>query len=136
MVKIFPITKIEFCGSYNRAFYDVSFCFTVDPINQETSGWKGDIKIVDKRLYIKGQYIPIHESLVGCAYNQFCKIVQPDYKYTYIYFKILSDGKFLIRYKRHNNTLALVLNSLNDFGSGENWKCPYWDDELREQYRD
>ena len=85
MVKIFPITKIEFCGSYNRAFYDVSFYFTVDPINQETSGWKGDIKIVDKRLYIKGQYIPIHESLVGCAYNQFCKIVRPDYKYTYIY---------------------------------------------------
>lgn len=135
MVKIFPITKIEFSGSYNRTFHDVSFHFTVDPINMSQSSWKGDIKIIDKRLYIKGQYIPIHESLVECAYSQFCKIVQRDYKYTFIYIKILPGGKFLIRYKRHNNTLALVLNGLNDFGSGEDWRCPYWDDELRELYR-
>ena len=132
MVKFFPITKIEYCGSFNRTFHNVSFYFTIDPITEEASKWKGDIKIIDGQLFIKGEYIPINESLVGYAYGEFMKIVQPGYKYTYIYFKILSGGKFLRRYERHNNTLALTFNKLNDFGSEKKLYCPYWDEELLE----
>ena len=48
MIKMPPITKIEFSGSYNRTFHDVSFYFTVDPLNYSASEWKGDIKITNQ----------------------------------------------------------------------------------------
>ncbi len=134
MVKIYPITKIEFSGSFNKTFYDVPFYFTVDPVNCATSEWQGGIKICNKQLYINGVYIPIHESLVGYAYGEFVKIVRPNYKYIYIYFKILPGGKFIIRYDRYNNTACLVLNKLNDVGTLKKWVCPYWDEELSVKY--
>jgi hypothetical protein len=114
------ITKVKFCGLLDKTFCDVSF---------------KDIKIIDDRLYVRDNYIPIRENLVKYAYAEFIKgINSSGYKYYYLYFKLLPDKKFLSRYTRHNNTLALIFNNANDFGREEKWYCPYWDEELLEYH--
>ena len=112
-----PSLKIEFCDSYNKVFHDVTH---------------GDAQDIDNRLYIRAQYIPIREDLVKYAYAEINKgLYCGGYKYYHLYFKILPDRRFLSRYERHNNTLALVLNSAASFGAEERWRCPYPDEELR-----
>ena len=52
------ITKVKFCGLLDKTFCDVSF---------------KDIKIIDDRLYVRDNYIPIRENLVKYAYAEFIK---------------------------------------------------------------
>ena len=112
-----PFLKIEFCGSYNKTFHDVSH---------------GDVKIIDNRLYIRAQYIPIREDLVEYAHTEINKGLHcGGYKYYHLYFKILPDHRFLVDYHRHNNTAALILNTACLLGQGRSWRCPYPDEELR-----
>lgn len=114
------ITKVEFCGSLDRTFCDISF---------------RDVKIIDDRLYVRDNYIPIREDLVKYAYAEFIKGINcSGYKYYYLYFKLLPDNKFLTRNKRHESILAMIFNNANDFGSGIKWYCPYFDEELLDYY--
>ena len=112
------ITKVKFCGLLDKTFCDVSF---------------KDVKIIDDRLYIRDNYIPIREDLVKYAYAEFMKGINcSGYKYYYLYFKLFPDKRFLSSYKRHSNALALIVNNINEYSSEIKWHCPYWDEDFLE----
>ena len=83
------------------------------------------IEIRDYKLYIKGVHIPIRETLIGSAYNEFIMAEHGGQKYYYIDFKLDSNGGYLVRHKYSTSTTGLVLDSIFSFGMEERrWQSP------------
>lgn len=113
------ISKVEFCGSYNRTFRNIEFYF-----NPITSSFEGDVKIRDYQLYIKNERVPIRETLIGSAYNEFIMAVHGGQKFYSIYFKLDSSGGYLVRHEYQSNTVSLVLDSIFSIGMEKRWRSP------------
>lgn len=113
------ISKVEFCGSFNRTFRNVSFYF--EPIS---STFDGDVEIRDYQLYIKNVHIPIRETLIGSAYNEFIMAVHGNQKFYNIYFKLTSDGGYKVRHEYNDNTASKILDSIFSIGMEKRWDSP------------
>lgn len=113
------ISKVEFCGSFNRTFCNVSFYF--EPIS---STFDGDVEIRDYQLYIKNEHIPIRETLIGSAYNEFIMAVHGNQKFYNIYFKLTSDGGYKVRHEYNDNTASKILDTIFSIGMEKKWNSP------------
>ena len=114
------ITKVDFCGSFCETFKDVDFYF-----NPITCTFDGDVEIRDYKLYIKGVHIPIRETLIGSAYNEFIMAEHSWKKHYELDFKLDYNGGYLVRHKPSGGTVSRFLDSIFSIGMPEKeWQRP------------
>ena len=87
---------------------------------------KNDILIIvrDYQLYIKNEHIPIRETLIGSAYNEFIMAVHGNQKFYNIYFKLTSDGGYKVRHEYNDNTASKILDTIFSIGMEKRWDSP------------